>query len=126
MVNDDGCQFSSLEEVLTTEVDSVPSLSDIQTVPLSPSAMVSGDFDSMFDLEDELLGPSFEVSSSLSVCGNIHQAQYFPFWDEVLKCGPWHKKILKEGLRLDFIDDELPGPYEERNNRSARLVCFRL
>ena len=72
-------------------------------------------------LEDELLGPSFEVSPSLSVCGNIHQARYFPFWEDVLKCGSWHKNILKEGLRLDFIDGVLPGPYDERNNRSARL-----
>ena len=67
------------------------------------------------------MGSSLEVAPSLSVCGNIHQSQYFPFWDEVLKCGPWHKKILKEGLRLDFIDDLLPEAYEERNNRSARV-----
>ena len=39
----------------------------------------------------------------------------------VLKCSTWHKKILKEGYRLDFIDDVLPGSYDERNNRSARL-----
>ena len=32
----------------------------------------------------------------------------------------WHKKILKEGLRLDFIDGILPEAYEERNNKSAR------
>ena len=38
-----------------------------------------------------------------------------------MKCGPWHKKILKEGLRLNFVDGLLPGSYEERNNRSARI-----
>ena len=61
-----------------------------------------------------------EVSASLSVCGNIHQAQYFPFWTDVLKCGSWHRNILREGLRLDFIDGILPSSYDERNNLSAR------
>ena len=70
--------------------------------------------------EAELLAPSMEVSASLSVCGNIHQAQYYPFWTEVLKCGDWHKNILREGLRLDFIDGILPSAYDERNNLSAR------
>ena len=37
-------------------------------------------------LEDELLTSSCEVIPSLSVCANIHQAQYFPFWEDVLKC----------------------------------------
>ena len=44
--------------------------------------------------EEELLAPSLKVSPSLSVCGNIHQAQYFPFWTDVLKCGQWHRNIL--------------------------------
>ena len=95
-------------------------LSKEQTAPLSPSCFEYGSLDIM-DLEEELLGPSFEVIPSLSVCGNIHQARYFPFWEDVLKCGPWHKKILKEGLRLDFIDGVLPDTYEEKNNQSARL-----
>ena len=86
--------------------------------PTDNGVFSSSDLD---PLEDELLGPSFEVSPSLSVCGNIHQAQYFPFWEDVLKCGSWHKNILKEGLCLDFIDGVLPGPYDERNNRRARL-----
>ena len=98
----------------------MPILSGNQTAPLSPSYLLDGDME-FLDLEDELLGPSFEVTTSLSVCGNIHQACFFPFWEDVLKCGPWHKKILKEGLRLDFIDGILPEPYEERNNRSACL-----
>ena len=70
--------------------------------------------------EEELLAPSMEVSASLSVCGNIHQARYFPFWTDVLKCGPWHKNILRQGLKLDFIDGILPSSYDERNNLSAR------
>ena len=75
----------------------------------------------MFSLEeDELLATAMEVSTSLSVCGNIHQAQYYPFWTDVLKCGDWHKNILREGLRLDFIDGILPSDYDERNNWSAR------
>ena len=57
----------------------------------------------ILDFEDELLGPAFEVAPSLSVCGNIHQARFFPFWEDVLKCGPWHKNILKEGLKLDSL-----------------------
>ena len=77
--------------------------------------------------EENLLAPSLEVFPSLSVCGNIHQAQYFPFWTDVLKCGAWHKNILREGLRLDFIDGVLPTNYDERNNLSARrepaFVC---
>ena len=112
--------FSSSPSIESSvEVDSMPILSDKQIDPLSPSSFQDG-LD-LLDMEEELLGPSFEVIPSLSVCGNIHQAQYFPFWDEVLKCGPWHKKILKEGLRLDFIDGILPEPYEEKKNRSARL-----
>ena len=119
----DGSSVSSVSEVLA---DSLLPLSPIETVPTSPSTLesypVSDDSPLDMDfLEDELLGPSFEVSPSLSVCGNIHRAEYFPFWDEVLKCGPWHKNILREGLRLDFIDGILPGEYEERNNLSARL-----
>ena len=70
--------------------------------------------------EEELLAPALEVSASLSVCGNIHQAQYFPFWTDVLKCSDWHKNILREGLRLDFIDGIFPSAYDERNNLSAR------
>ena len=70
--------------------------------------------------EKELLTPSMEVSPSLSVCGNIHQAQYYPFWTDVLKCGSWHKNILREGLKLDFINDILPSSYDEKNNLSAR------
>ena len=70
--------------------------------------------------EADLLAPSLEVSASLSVCGNIHQAQYYPFWTDVLKCSEWHKGILREGLRLDFIDGVFPSTYDERNNLSAR------
>ena len=83
-----------------------------------PEVLDSHQLDS---LEEELLTPSCEVIPSLSVCANIHQAQFFPFWEDVLKCSSWHKKILKEGYRLDFIDGVLPGSYDERNNRSARL-----
>ena len=54
------------------------------------------------------------------MCGNIHQAQYYPFWTDVLKCGSWHRSILREGLRLDFLDGILPSSYDERNNLSAR------
>ena len=61
-----------------------------------------------------------EFSPSLSVCGNIHQAQYFPFWTDVLKCDDWHRNILREGLKLDFIDGILPSSYDEKNNLSAR------
>ena len=60
--------------------------------------------------EDDLLAPSMEVSASLSVCGNIHQARHFPFWDEVLKCSPWHKNILREGLKLDFTSGIIWAP----------------
>ena len=119
-LSDDQTDPSSPSGEISTEVDSLPILSDNQIAPLSPSCFEDGSMD-LLDLEEELLGPSFEVIPSLSVCGNIHQAQYFPFWEDVLKCGPWHKKILKEGLRLDFIDGILPDPYEEKNNRSARL-----
>ena len=70
--------------------------------------------------EADLLAPSMEISPSLSVCGNIHQAQHFPFWTDVLKCGEWHRNILREGLKLDFIDGVLPSSYDEKNNLSAR------
>ena len=90
--------------------------------PLLPSSSPE-DFQDLSSLsleEAELLAPSMEVSASLSVCGNIHQAQYFPFWTDVLKCGDWHRNILREGLRLDFIDGILPTSYDEKNNLSAR------
>ena len=112
---------------ISVEADSVPSLSVEQTVSSSPSFFEDGsvkdysmDLD-ILDFEEELLGPSFEVAPSLSVCGNIHQARFFPFWEDVLKCGPWHKKILKEGLKLDFIDGILPEAYEERNNKLSLI-----
>ena len=78
------------------------------------------DLSSLSYEEEFLLAPSLEVSASLSVCGNIHQAQYYPFWTEVLQCCQWHRNILREGLRLDFIDGILPSHYDERNNLSAR------
>ena len=99
-------------------------------VPLAPPFPPPEDHHDLSFLsleEEELLAPSMEVSASLSVCGNIHQAQYFPFWTDVLKCGSWHKNILREGLRLDFIDGLLPSSYDEKNNLSARrepaFVC---
>ena len=104
--------------------DSMSPMPLFESESLSPLTMDFYPMDDGLDLdflEEELLGPSFEVAPSLSVCGNIHRAEYFPFWDEVLKVGPWHKNILREGLRLDFIDGVLPDSYEERNNRSARL-----
>ena len=117
MVSNDG-----LNNEPSCEVDSLPFLSDVQTAPPSPSSFKDCSMElDILDFEDELLGPAFEVAPSLSVCGNIHQARFFPFWEDVLKCGPWHKNILKEGLKLDFIDGILPEPYEERNNKSARL-----
>ena len=70
--------------------------------------------------EEELLAPSMKFSPSLFVCGNIHQAQFFPFWTDVLKCGDWHRNILREGLRLDFINGIFPTDYDEKNNLSAR------
>ena len=91
----------------------------LSSMPLS-SPEESLDLPSFSLEEDDLLAPSMEVSASLSVCGNIHQARHFPFWDEVLKCSPWHKNILREGLKLDFIDGVLPTSYDERNNLSAR------
>ena len=107
---------------IDTSVSNLPT----EAVPLSP-VVAKETFSDVLDvhlldsLEEELLTPSCEVTPSLSVCANIHQAQFFPFWQDVLKCSPWHTKILKEGYRLDFIDGILPGSYDERNNRSARL-----
>ena len=92
----DALPISSFESVPTQDSfeDSIPEV-------LNSHQLIS--------LEEELLVPSGEVIPSLSVCANIHQAQYFPFWEDVLKCSSWHKKILKEGYRLDFIDGILPG-----------------
>ena len=98
-------------------------LPDISVTPLVPPFSSPEDFHDLSTLsleEEELLAPSMEVSASLSVCGNIHQAQYFPFWNDVLKCGDWHRNILREGLRLDFLDGSEPSSYDERNNLSAR------
>ena len=83
--------------------------------PPFPSPEEHLNFSSCQVEEAELLAPSMEVSASLSVCGNIHQARYFPFWTDVLKCGDWHKNI-----KLDFLDGILPSSYDERNNLSAR------
>ena len=97
--------------------------SDSALIPLEPPFPSPEDHQDLSVLsleEQELLAPSLEVSPSLSVCGNIHQAQYYPFWTDVLKCGDWHKNILREGLRLDFIDGILPSSYDEKNNLSAR------
>ena len=57
--------------------------SRFEIASLNPLTLVE-DSDSFSDLdlgplEDELMGPSFEVALSLSVCGNIHRAEYFPF-----------------------------------------------
>ena len=98
-------------------------LSDATVVPLSPPFPSPEDHHNLSAYsaeEEELLAPSMEISPSLSVCGNIHQAQYFPFWTDVLKCGDWHRNILREGLRLDFINGILPTDYDEWNNLSAR------
>ena len=98
-------------------VDSSIRLS-LPSADLSPEEFQ--DLNSLSLEEEELLAPSLEVSPSLSVCGNIHQAQYFPFWTDVLKCGQWHRNILLEGLKLDFIDGVLLSSYDERNNLSAQ------
>ena len=100
-----------------------PEIADVSTVPLAPPFPSPKDHHDLSVLsfgEEELLAPSMEVSASLSICGNIHQAQYFPFWTDVLQFGDWHKNILREGLRLDFVDGILPSSYDERNNLSAR------
>ena len=99
----------------------------LQLTSFSSSPEDLSDLSALSLEEENLLAPSLEVFPSLSVCGNIHQAQYFPFWTDVLKCGAWHRNILREGLRLDFIDGILPSDYDERNNLSARrepaFVC---
>ena len=59
------------------------------------------------------------MTPSLSVCGNIHQDQFLPFWRDVLKSGPWHLGVLQDRYRLDLLCDEIPA-YEEKNNKSAR------
>ena len=108
--------------VFTRSVPVSPIIEDTPAstcAPPFPSPEDCQDLSSL-SLEEELLAPSLEFSPSLSVFGNIHQAQYFPFWTDVLKCGPWHKNILREGLKLDFIDGVLPSNYDERNNLSAR------
>ena len=100
----------------------LPDVTEIPPSVVSNSEAAEQSFTDIMDthqldtLEEELLMPACEVLPSLSVCANIHQAQYYPFWEDVLKCSSWHKKILKEGYRLDFIDGILPGSYDERNN----------
>ena len=75
-------------------------LSVDKIVSLSPSNTVQEVYISFHDLENELLGPSFEVSSSLSVCGNIHQVEA----NQV----SWLKKtrnrniIIQKSANLDF------------------------
>ena len=110
-VDESSTEVSDLSELSSV----VPSHNDTESFP---EVM---DLHQLDALEEELLTPACEVLPSLSVCANIHQAQFFPFWEDVLNCSNWHKKILKEGYRLDFIDGTLPGSYDERNNRSARL-----
>ena len=80
---------------------------------LSPESFVQDSF------EESQIAPSLEVSPSLSVCANIHQKQYLPFWRDVLKCGPWHIGVLQDRYQLDFNCEKVPD-YEEKNNKSAR------
>ena len=50
--------------------------------------------------------------------GRIHLEEYRDFWKDILGASNWVLETLKEGYKLPFA--ELPGPYEERNNASAR------
>ena len=106
---------------LPSEVISLPS----KAAPLRHVA-VEESFSDVLDslhldsLEEELLSPSCEVSPSLSICANIHQSQFFSILGRCAQM-QLHKKILKEGYRLDFVNGVLPGNYDERNNQSARL-----
>ena len=48
---------------------------------------------------------------------SIHSKESIRFAEEVLKVGPWHKRVLEEGLKLEF--EKEPGKYREANNKSA-------
>lgn len=70
MVSSDGLpDLSHVNDLSGNEVDSLPFLSVSQTVPSSPSVMDYGAPFLLEDLKNEVMGSS--------VCGNIHQAQYF-------------------------------------------------
>jgi hypothetical protein len=50
--------------------------------------------------------------------GSIHEKRFFPFWRDELRAPEWILKVLENGYSIPF--KALPGPYFERNNKSAR------
>ena len=52
------------------------------------------------------------------VPGSIHNPEVREFWTNTLECAPWVTNVLQFGYSIPF--DNLPQPYEERNNASVR------
>ena len=50
--------------------------------------------------------------------GGIHSAEAAAFWENELKAGEWVLDVIKNGYIIPL--NNLPGPYEEQNNQSAK------
>lgn len=63
--------------------------------------------------------PSREVQpKSDFIAAGIHDDASFAFWKDTLQASSWVLTLLQMGYAIPFMS--LPGPYRERNNKSAR------
>ncbi len=59
-----------------------------------------------------------EVKMNEFRAGSIHEEKYFQFWKESLKASRWVLDLLQTGYVIPF--KSIPGPYMEKNNKTAR------
>ena len=55
-----------------------------------------------------------------AVVGRIHDPQFYPFWETVIKPSKLTLKILRDGFKVLFKDGNYPKPTRLPNNKSAR------
>ena len=54
------------------------------------------------------------------VAGRVNKPAHVQFWEKVIKAPPLPMKILREGFKVCFENNILPGPTKLKNNSSAR------
>ncbi len=65
------------------------------------------------DMDDMVANPFNEFKA-----GQIHDPQFFEFWEKVLESPPWILDVLKNGYKLPLKEE--PPRYQEQNNKTAR------
>ena len=68
-------------------------------------------------LRSEVSDSKFD-SDPRKVAGNIARQEFRDFWTNELQADVWTLNMIREGYKLPF--SSTPGPYQERNNKSAR------